>query len=442
MENKMKNTNIDCIGAIPIEWDVKPLKYLVRQPITDGPHETPEFTESGVPFLSVDGIQKGKLIFENTRFVSEYDANRYDLKVKPEFNDILLGKAASIGKVAIVDRNDRFQIWSPLAVIKTNKLLNPLFLKYYLMSPTGQKMIEDYATENTQKNIAMEDIERLKIVLPTYDEQVKIASLLDEKCTIIDEMIEDKTNQIQLLNDYKNSLVYNVVTKGLTETELINSKYDFIPQIPKGWKLKRFKYCLAKTKNNLRVGPFGSNLTSDDYTSEGYLVYNQRVVLDNEYFNNDVFVNQDKYNELIDFSVYPGDILLTTRGTIGKISEVPFNAPEGILHPCIIKFKINEDLINIRLLKILFNDSNFVMDQFMRMSNSTTIEVIYSYSLKEIILPCIPADEQERITNYLEDKIKKINSIIEEQYIAIDTLNEYKKSILYEYVTGKKQVEV
>ena len=78
----------------------------------------------------------------------------------------------------------------------------------------------------------------------------------------------------------------------------------------------------------------------------------------------------------------------------------------------------------------------------MRMSNSTTIEVIYSYSLKEIILPCIPADEQERITNYLEDKIKKINSIIEEQYIAIDTLNEYKKSILYEYVTGKKQVEV
>ena len=103
MENKMKNTNIDCIGAIPIEWDVKPLKYLVRQPITDGPHETPEFTESGVPFLSVDGIQKGKLIFENTRFVSEYDANRYDLKVKPEFNDILLGKAASIGKVAIVD---------------------------------------------------------------------------------------------------------------------------------------------------------------------------------------------------------------------------------------------------------------------------------------------------------------------------------------------------
>ena len=88
MENKMKNTNIDCIGAIPIEWDVKPLKYLVRQPITDGPHETPEFTESGVPFLSVDGIQKGKLIFENTRFVSEYDANRYDLKVKPEFNDI------------------------------------------------------------------------------------------------------------------------------------------------------------------------------------------------------------------------------------------------------------------------------------------------------------------------------------------------------------------
>ena len=142
------------------------------------------------------------------------------------------------------------------------------------------------------------------------------------------------------------------------------------------------------------------------------------------------------------FSVYPGDILITTRGTIGKVAIVPEGAQEGILHPCIIKFRVDKEMMMPELLQLIFNDSDFVKDQFTLMSNATTIEVIYSYSLKDIILPVIPADEQQRIYDYLSEKCAAIDSVLAQKRKQLNTIQQHKKSLIYEYVTGKKEVIV
>ena len=162
----MKYSGVKWIGDIPNNWTLKKIKYCLLQSITDGPHETPVFQNEGIPFLSVDGIQNNKLVFGDS-YISEEDANRYDKKCKPQYGDILMGKAASIGKIAIVDTHNRFQIWSPLALIRTNESeLYNKFLNFYLESSCGQEFINNYATKNTQMNIAMEDIEKIKIVIP------------------------------------------------------------------------------------------------------------------------------------------------------------------------------------------------------------------------------------------------------------------------------------
>ena len=102
-DDELKDSGVEWIGKIPKDWTVSRIKWLIANKITDGPHETPEFIDSGIPFLSVDAIQDGKLVFDNSRYISYEDHTRYIKKCRPQRNDILMGKAASTGKIAIVD---------------------------------------------------------------------------------------------------------------------------------------------------------------------------------------------------------------------------------------------------------------------------------------------------------------------------------------------------
>ena len=214
----------------------------------------------------------------------------------------------------------------------------------------------------------------------------------------------------------------------------------WIGNVPEHWHLKRLKFMLENSSDSMKVGPFGSALSGSDFTDEGKWVYNQRVVLDKNFSENTTFISEEKYREMQGFSVYPGDILITTRGTIGKVAIVPEGAQEGILHPCIIKFRVDKEMMMPELLELIFNESDFVKDQFTLMSNATTIEVIYSYSLKDIILPVIPAEEQKKIYSYLSEKCETIDAVIMEKHKALSAITQHKKSLIYEYVTGKKRV--
>ena len=213
-----------------------------------------------------------------------------------------------------------------------------------------------------------------------------------------------------------------------------DSGIAWIGEIPEHWEVIKIKQLLKN--NSLKVGPFGSQLSGSDILSDGkYWIYNQRTVLDNNFSSCNSFITHEKYNDLIGFKVNAGDILLTTRGTIGKISRVPTTFNEGVIHPCIIRFNINESILKYDILKYIFNDSDLVINQVKYNSNSTTIDVIYSDTLKNIILTCIPKEEQQSIATYLDQKCSEIDELITLQEEMITKLESYKQSVITEAVT-------
>lgn len=405
-----KESGIDWIGIIPKHWNLTKNKYSIT--ICNGKEIN---SESGnIPVYGTGGV------FKNT---NDYLYNG---------ESVLLGRKGTIDKPLYV--NDKFWTVDTMFYTKINKTLIPKFF-YYLALCFDYKY---YQTGTTLPSMTQTDLGNIYIPKIAIKEQNDIIKYLDKIVPDINFILENLNKQISILTQYKSTLVTEVLTKGLNpNVELKDSGISGIGKIPKHWSLKKIKYLLK----DLKVGPFGSALSGEDFKDEGYWVYNQRVVLDKNFKNNDVYIDENKYNDLKSFKVFPNDILITTRGTIGKVAIVPSNAPDGILHPCIIRFVLDNTIIKNKLIELIFNESNLIYEQIYKQSNATTIEVIYSYTLKELILPIIPIEEQKQLIDYLSSKCMTINSLINDKQSQIDKLQTYKKSIIYEYVTGKKRVK-
>ena len=194
------------------EFPLSPLGTLISSPIADGPHTTPDFLSEGIPFLSVDGIQDGELVFDKCRFISAEDHDEFSKKAKPQKGDILMGKAASTGKIALVRTDFEFSIWSPLAIIRSNSSIISDFLAFALKSIPAQIQIDNLCSYNTQKNIAMSDIPRIRIPLPPLETQQRIADYLDRETAEIDSLIADATRLRDLLLKRRSVLITEVVT--------------------------------------------------------------------------------------------------------------------------------------------------------------------------------------------------------------------------------------
>ncbi len=162
------------------EWIPKSLKEIVETPITDGPHLTPRFLENGVPFLSVNNLVDNKVDLKDLRFISKEDHELFSRKCKPRKGDILLGKAASVGKVAVVETDVEFNIWSPIALIRVGKKYDKRFIYYQLQSADASKQIALLTNSSSQGNIGMSDIERLVVKAPLKEEQTAIATVLSD----------------------------------------------------------------------------------------------------------------------------------------------------------------------------------------------------------------------------------------------------------------------
>ena len=159
---------------------IKKLIDVLQQPITDGPHETPILHEEGIPFISVEAIDNGKINLNKKR---GYISKEYDLlcrkKYAPQLNDIYFVKSASVGKVAIVETNEVFNIWSPLAAIRVNKNNNPKFFYYLLQTNKIQDLARKKSSVGSQPNLSMRVLEQFDVIVPSLQEQSRIVSILD-----------------------------------------------------------------------------------------------------------------------------------------------------------------------------------------------------------------------------------------------------------------------
>ena len=443
--HELKDSGIEWIGKIPKEWKVNKIKHCcyLKGRIGWQGLKSDEFIDEGPFLVTGTDFKNGVVNWKTCRHIS-FERYEEAFQIQLKNDDMLVTKDGTIGKVAIVkDLPAEASLNSGVFLVRNIKnmyytkylyyiMLSDIFWKYFKLTQNGSSTIV---------HLYQEIYKEFSFPFPDKQIQQAIANYLDNQVEKIDQLISEQNKAIENWKTYKQTLITEKVTKGLNpNVEMKNSGIELIGNIPNNWECRRLKAILSNKKNSMRVGPFGSQLKGSDFVDIGIPVYNQKVVLSNNFESFDSFISDTKFKELEAFVVEAGDVLVTTRGSIGKIAIVPQKFIAGVIHPCIIKFTLNKEMYLNSFLKYLFNNTMIASEQLNRVSNSTIIDVIYSGSLKNIYLPVPPISEQQQIVDFLDEKCLKIEQIIEQKQALVKQLEEYKQSLIYECVTGKRCV--
>jgi len=209
-----KNVSVPWLKKIPTHWDLRPIKKLLSMPITDGPHETPIFIDEGVPFISAEAIQNNNIDFSKKRgFISEAQNEIYSRKYSPRTGDIYIVKSgATTGKSAMVGDFTEFNIWSPLAVLRSKKNVDNTFLLNLVKSSAFQDAISINWSWGTQQNIGMGALGRIHVPIPPLEEQIFISEFINTSCQKLLPLKDNILESIQKLKEYRAALITAAVT--------------------------------------------------------------------------------------------------------------------------------------------------------------------------------------------------------------------------------------
>ncbi|MFH6635494.1 restriction endonuclease subunit S [Streptococcus suis] len=428
---RMKDSGIEWIGEVPEEWGLKPIKYLVSTPVTDGPHETPTLYDEGIPFLSAESVKNGILDSRYKRgYISETAHKIFSRKVSPQKNDIFIVKSgATTGNVGIVTTDEIFDIWSPLALVRTRSdLANQKFVYYFMLSDAFTKQIQNKWSFGTQQNIGMGVIEKIKLVVPPLDEQTQIANFLDKKVAQLDSVKSLLEEQVKTLEDYRQSLIYETVTKGLDKTvPLKDSGVDWIGQIPEGWNVDRLGFHIYEIneKNIPQKSDFILSLTNKD----GVIPYEDKGNQGNNSKDN-----------LLDYKLaYPDTIVANSMNIL--IGSVGYSNYFGCISPVYYVFKERKGT-NLRFVNYIMAIQLFQKE--LRKYANGILEIRLRVSSEDILkrFCAFPSlSDQDKIVSYLDKRTNQINQMIAIKKEQIENINKQRQTLIYDYVTGKRRTQ-
>ncbi|MEE3393903.1 MAG: restriction endonuclease subunit S [Lachnospiraceae bacterium] len=432
---EMKDSGNKWIGDIPADWSCGKTIYYLSMPMTDGPHTTPQLYDDGVPFVSAEAVScgRGKIDFDHIRgYISEEFYEECCKKYIPQMDDIYMIKSgATTGRVSIVDTDVKFTIWSPLAVYRVNKsLVMPKFMFYAIQSPSYMKQVEDGWNYGTQQNIGMRTLEKLKVAVPPYAEQKRIVEYLDTKWNEIDALAADIQSQIDTLEQYKRSVITEAVTKGLNKNvEMKESGSGWPGEIPSDWKMIKGKYLF--TQRNDRGNNISLQLLSP---TQAYGVIPQEVY---EELSGMSAVKLNERTDLMNLkTIHKGDYCISLRSFQGGFE---YSEYEGVVSPAYQVFYPTVPIVD-GYYKYLFKEQGFIVKM-----NSYTMTLrdgknIAFSDFGNTYIPYPGFNQQKVIAAYLDEKTTEIDGIVAQKKEQLTTLEAYKKSTIYEYVTGKKEV--
>lgn len=417
-------------------WRNVALKHLVSEPITDGPHETPEFVDSGIPFISAEAVWDGRIHFESMRGFISPDAHQlYSKKYRPRSDDIYFVKSgATTGKVAIVGVEREFNIWSPLAVIRCNRSRAlPKFVFHSLASDYFQGQVRVSWSLGTQPNIGMEVLENLFLMLPSLSQQKTIADYLDRETERIDALVAQKARVLKLLAEKRRALISHAITRGINPNVAFrDSGIPWLGRIPAHWETLHLKRVLSSIDYGISdpVEPSGSIivLRMGDLT-EGEINFS-RVG----------FVDQVD-SELL---LRPGDLVFNRTNSLDQVAKV------GLLRAWPEQpVTFASYLVRLRCtsrahpeyLCILLN-AQFTL----HWARSEALPAIGQvnlnpnrYSYLKICLP--PIEEQDSIVNYIKSRTGKLDALRSATDRSILLLKERRAALISAAVTGQIDIK-
>lgn len=426
-----KDSGIAWIGEIPGEWEVVRLKALTKE-INE--KNNPIKTNYVLSLTIKDGVipyeEKGDIGNKSKDNHEEYKLAYPDTIVLNSMN-ILIG-AVGICKY--------FGCVSPVYyVFKNNNKSDLHFLNYILSSTPFQKYLRKFANGilEIRLRISSNDIIKRHIPCPPLSVQQSISSFLDTKCGEIDSLISIQEEMISELLAYKQSVITEAVTKGLDKkAKMKNSGVEWIGEIPEEWEVK---FLLKIIWLRARLGWKG--LKAEEYVESGYPFLSAFNIVNNQLVWSDLnYINKQRYEESPEIKLSIGDVLIVKDGAgIGKtarIQELPYgestvNSSLGVITP--------SKILNYHFL-YYFLLSNPFQNMVGFLKNGMGVPHLTQENMKSVLIPLPPLPVQQAIATYLDEKTSQIDSLIALKQSKIESLKEYKKSIIYEYVTGKKRV--
>ena len=432
---RMKESGIDWIGQIPEEWEVIKFKYLgdVRQGLTYSPSDIVDRHE-GILVLRSGNIQNGVLDFTNNVYVKTKVAESIVLRK----NDILItarnGSPALIGKNAIIDIDIKATFGAFMMVFRTNKSLIAKF-SFYLMN-ISFNFYRTFFTTSTVNQLTAAIFNSIEVPLPSISEQQKIANFLDKKTAQLDKVKSLLEEQIQKLKDYRASLIYETVTKGLDKTvPMKDSGIDWIGQVPQGWGVKRLKYLVNKIGSGKT--PLGG---SEIFEETGILfirsqnVHNGLIQLEDK----STYINRNIHRQMIGTSVEKNDILLNITGaSIGRVAKYDLDVEANVnQHVCIIR--CDRFVLPDYLMYFIMSEFGQFMIKIHQISGNREGLSFDNIGNFKIIIPDL--DYQYKISQYLNKKMLIINQMIKTKDQQIENINKQRQTLIYDYVTGKRRV--
>lgn len=433
----MKDSKIDWLGYIPQEWNVKKIKYCAYLKTGTTPDGNDGIVDenSDYNWYTPGDFVDNYILQLSERNILENAVKKYHIKLYSPDSVLMVCIGATVGKIGYIDKYAYSN--QQITALMPKKDIIGKFLLYLLSAMT--KYMNENAQYTTLPIINNTYLSSINIVLPNrMQEQQKIADFLNEKCEKIDKVVDEIEEQIQVLEDYKKSLITETVTKGLDKNvPMKDSGIDWIGKIPANWAIKRIKYF---TNLNGRIGWQG--LTTDDYQDEGpFLITGVDFFNGSIDWNSCTHITEKRWIEANTIQIRNGDLLITKDGTVGKVAVVSGLNDKASLNSgvLLIRPQGNVEYYNRYIYYQLISDVFWSWFEFNKSGNSTIIH-LYQQDFANLytLLPNIT--EQKQIADYLDKGCEKIDKTIKNKKEQLETIKEYKKSLIYEYVTGKKRV--
>lgn len=413
---EMKDSGTVWLGTIPANWDIARIGSFYRLRNT-------KVSDTDYPPLSV--TNKGVV----PQLETAAKTNTHDDR-----------KLVKKGDFAINSRSDRRGSCGIAPCDGSVSLINTILSPMGEMNPRyydwlfhtiefgdefykcGHGIVDDLWTTGWQ------DMKKILIPYPSLAEQEKIANFLDSQCFQIDAISADIQKEIEILEQYKRSVITEAVTKGLNpDAEMKDSGVEWCPQIPSHWQYSNPK------------GLFGLR-TDRAFRDDRQLTASQEygIVCQDEYMektgNKVVTVTKD-------FSILkhvePDDFVISMRSFQGGLE---YSNKRGCISSAYVMLIPNKEFVYAPFYRWFFKSSKYI-NALQSTSNLVRDGQAMRYAnFVKVPLFIVPIEEQKAIASYLDEKIEKVNSILAAKKKQLEILSNYKKSLIYEYVTGKKEV--
>lgn len=415
---EMKDSGIEWVGAIPATWQMHPLYYYFceRKCRNTLGKENNLLSLSYGRVIRKDINTVDGLLPENYNGYNIIEKDDIVLRLTDLQNDKRSLRTGLVREHGIIT--------SAYTTIKANRELVPEFFQYLLHSYDAMKVLYNMGS-GVRQGLNFSELSKMPLISPDMLEQKKIADFLDAKCSEIDAISADIQKEIETLEQYKRSVITEAVTKGLNpEAEMKDSGIEWVGNIPAHWDVRPLYYYFAERKKKNYLGQeqnllslsYGKVIRKDINTSEGLLP---------DSFNG--------YN-----IIEPGDIVLrlTDLQNDKRSLRTGLVKEHGIITSAYVTLKAAKEVVPEYFHYLLH--AYDVMKVLYNMGNGVRQGLNYSeLSKMHIVAP--PFDEQKNIAARLDCVCKGIESIIASKKQQLAVIDSYKKSLIYEYVTGKKE---